>query len=444
LTLLGRWANPPALTVYERFLGADTVQTDPVQALAIGEITRLIKGHLEGNLYFQNIWVQGELSNFKHHRPSGHMYFTLKDDDAVLKCVMFRSRAATVDFDPEDGMMTLARGRIGVYERGGSYQLYVDELQAHGTGSLYLAFEQLKKRLAEEGLFEDQVKKVIPKLPDRVAVITSETGAALRDIIKVLRRRSPGASILLAPAAVQGAGAPQEIADALDNVNLLGDVDVIIVGRGGGSLEELWAFNTEAVARAIFRSQIPVIAGVGHETDFTIACLVADVRAPTPSAAAELAVPDTAALRREVRNLINRSFRAVSSRLEGGNRRFQQLATARPLSMPGTMLEQRGQRLDQSMQMLERCFQGDLKDRRAGFREACGKLNALNPLSILDRGYSILQTERGELLKDASSVAVGDRISARLSRGWLHCSVDEVEVRATAADSSDKGRDQND
>jgi len=260
----------------------------------------------------------------------------------------------------------------------------------------------------------------------------------------VLRRRSPGASILLAPAAVQGAGAPQEIADALDNVNLLGDVDVIIVGRGGGSLEELWAFNTEAVARAIFRSQIPVIAGVGHETDFTIACLVADVRAPTPSAAAELAVPDTAALRREVRNLINRSFRAVSSRLEGGNRRFQQLATARPLSMPGTMLEQRGQRLDQSMQMLERCFQGDLKDRRAGFREACGKLNALNPLSILDRGYSILQTERGELLKDASSVAVGDRISARLSRGWLHCSVDEVEVRATAADSSDKGRDQND
>ncbi|MFZ3371481.1 MAG: exodeoxyribonuclease VII large subunit, partial [Desulfitobacteriaceae bacterium] len=247
----------------------------------VAELTEEIGLVLSERLDFQNCWVSGELSNFKNHRPSGHWYFTLKDEHSNLKGVMFRTRSQKVPFMPVDGMKVLVRGNLRIYERDGNVQLYVEEMQPSGLGELYLAFEQLKKRLAAEGLFNQEFKKEIPRFPRRIGIVTSQTGAALRDIITVLQRRHPKMSWILAPAAVQGESAPREVAEAIARLNKHGNIDVLIVGRGGGALEELWAFNTEEVARAIFLSHIPIISAVGHETDITIADFVADLRAPT-------------------------------------------------------------------------------------------------------------------------------------------------------------------
>lgn len=290
----------------------------------VAELTREIGQTLTDNPDFMNCWVSGEISNYKNHRPSGHWYFTLKDQYSSLKGVMFKSRAERVRFVPQDGMKVLVRGSIRIYERDGNIQLYAEEMQPSGVGALYLAYEQLKERLGQEGLFAPERKKPIPRYPRRVGIVTSPTGAAIKDILKVMHRRNPQVSWVLAPAAVQGELAPKEVARAIGWLNRYSQVDVIIVGRGGGSLEELWAFNTEEVARAIAASGIPVISAVGHETDVTIADMVADLRAPTPSAAAELAVPvwlelkaDLEQLEQRLRNTMNLQIQRKRQRLEG-------------------------------------------------------------------------------------------------------------------------------
>ena len=282
--------------------------------LTVSELTQAVKETLELDARFQNILVRGEISNFKHH-TSGHMYFTLKDEKSRLKCVMFRSHNARLRFRPEDGLKVIAGGRLGVYEVAGEYQLYVEELYPEGLGALHLAFEQLKAKLQAEGLFDPARKRPLPGLPRTVGIVTSPTGAAIRDMVSVLRRRFPNVNILLAPAIVQGDAGPPSVIRALELLNWRDDVDVIIVGRGGGSLEELWTFNDEGVARAIAASRIPVISAVGHETDFTIADFVADRRAPTPSAAAEIAVPERAKLLQDVRDQEERLRLAIQKRI---------------------------------------------------------------------------------------------------------------------------------
>ena len=299
----------------------------------VAELTREIGQTLNDNPDFVNCWVSGEISNYKNHRPSGHWYFTLKDEQSSMKGVMFRSRAERVRFTPQDGMKVLVRGSIRIYERDGTIQLYAEEMQPSGVGALYLAFEQLKERLGQEGLFAPERKKAIPRYPRRIGIVTSPTGAAIKDILKVMFRRNPQISWILAPAAVQGELAPKEVAQAIARLNRHSQVDVIIVGRGGGSLEELWAFNTEEVARAIAASGIPVISAVGHETDVTIADMVADLRAPTPSAAAELAVPVWLELKSDLKGLEDRLHSTMSSQLQRKRQRLDSLKTIGPLSI---------------------------------------------------------------------------------------------------------------
>ena len=281
----------------------------------VSQINGYVKKILDHNIILNNVWIKGEISNFKH-QYSGHLYITLKDEGGVLKAVMFRGSAQSLNFEPSDGMKVLARGRISVYEAGGSYQLYIEEMIPDGVGELYIAYEQLKKQLEEEGLFRPEHKKPIPKFPKRVGVVTASTGAAVRDIINVITRRYPMAEIVIYPAQVQGVGAAESVVKAIEYFNATNEVDTLIVGRGGGSIEDLWAFNEEITARAIFNSNIPIISAVGHETDFTIADFVADLRAPTPSAAAEIAVPSMIELRNRINTDKNRISQNIVKRIE--------------------------------------------------------------------------------------------------------------------------------
>lgn len=281
----------------------------------VSQINGYVKKILDNNIILNNVWVKGEISNFKHHY-SGHLYITLKDEGGVLKSVMFRTSAQSLSFEPSDGMKVLARGRISVYEAGGSYQLYIEEMIPDGVGELYIAYEQLKKRLDEEGLFDNRYKKSIPPFPKTVGVVTASTGAAVRDIINVITRRCPMTEIIIYPAQVQGSGASKSIVKAIEYFNALDCVDTLIVGRGGGSIEDLWAFNEEETARAIFNSHIPIISAVGHETDFTIADFVADMRAPTPSAAAEIAVPSMIELANRILTNKERISQSMIKRIE--------------------------------------------------------------------------------------------------------------------------------
>lgn len=385
-----------------------------------------IKRLLESNEALAGIWVRGEISNFKHH-TSGHMYFTLKDEGACVRAVMFRRQNAGLTFAPGDGMKVVALGYISVYERDGQYQLYVEDMLPDGLGKLHLAFEQLKKKLEAEGLFDLRLKRPIPRLPRRVALITSPTGAAIRDMITVSRRRFPNVHLVVCPVMVQGPEAPPQICAAIDLVNRWGRADVIIVGRGGGSLEELWAFNDESVARAIRASAVPVISAVGHETDITIADLVADLRAPTPSAAAELAVPDKAELHARLAALLSRSCYAVRTRVERGTRRLQN-AVARPvMSRPQEPLRQKAQRMDD---LSRRLVAAMIRRREAAASRRdrlAGRLDALSPLATLSRGYSICRRLPERLtIKDAGVVAAGQSVEVILEKGRLACTVGKV------------------
>jgi len=390
---------------------------------SVADITRAVNGALENQPEFRNCWLQGEISNFKHHRPSGHWYFTLKDEIASLRSIMFRNRAERVAFLPADGLQVLVRGNLRLYERDGNIQFYAEDMQPAGLGALHLAFEQLKQQLEAEGLFAAERKRPIPRLPRAVGIVTSPTGAAIRDILNVIRRRYPRMAWVLAPAAVQGDTAPAEIVHGIENLNRYGKVDVIIVGRGGGSLEELWAFNSEPVARAISASRIPVISAVGHETDYTIADYVADLRAPTPSAAAELAVPQWYELQADLSVLQERLVAAMERQMERKRQHLDALVSKGPLTDPLWRIDQNRERLDGLNIRLSAAVTRFMADKNGILKILAAKLDLLSPLAILGRGYALAYGPRGDLLRAASEVRVADPIRVRLGEGSLICRV---------------------
>ncbi len=397
----------------------------PPQPYTVSGITREIKSIIEGS--FPPVWVQGEISNYTHH-VSGHRYFTLKDELAQLRCVMWKWSASKLRFTPMDGMRVLAYGEISVYERGGIYQLVIYQIQPAGIGELQLAYERLKRKLASEGLFDESRKKPIPAFPRRVGVVTSPTGAAIRDIVKIIGRRAPDVEVILWPARVQGDGAAEEIATGLDKFNEYGEVDLIIVGRGGGSIEDLWAFNEEIVARAISRSRIPVISAVGHEIDFTIADFVADRRAPTPSAAAEIAVRDRRELVGEISSLVGRARSAILSRLEVLGRRKEELCSSYAFRRIGDRLKDRWQRLDELENRMFREFDRAASDRTRLFKSSYGRLRALDPSAPFRRGFSIcVKLPEGKIVTRSSELSPDDRVKLRFLEGSAICEVESTE-----------------
>lgn len=397
-----------------------------LRVLTVLELNRYIKAMVEKDHLLANVWVKGEISNFKA-AASGHYYFTLKDDRSCLKVVMFRSRSRSVPFRPENGMAVIVRGYVSVYERDGAYQLYAEGMDPDGTGALYLAFEQLKKRLQSEGLFDQKHKKPLPLLPRRIGIVTSPTGAAIRDMIKIIGRRWPGREIILVPVLVQGEGAPPDVARGIQLVNRFGEVDLIIVGRGGGSLEELWAFNTEIVARSIFNSKVPVISAVGHETDVTIADFVADARAATPSAAAEMAVPDQKEMGRYILSLRTRLVRALVGKIEKCRRRLSSCLASQAFARPvDTICGARQQALDFLSHRLLQGVRSTVECEKGRLAVLAGRLQTLSPLATLARGYSICASVDGKhVVSDVDSINIGERMSVRLHRGILQCLVED-------------------
>lgn len=393
----------------------------------VSQVTTYLKNLIEREPELQYLWISGEISNFTLH-SSGHMYFTLKDQSSRLRAVMFRRENQRLQFEPHDGLEVLAFGRIAVYPRNGEYQLYVELLEAAGLGSLYLAFEQLKNRLAREGLFDPVKKKPLPRLARKIGVITSSTGAAVHDIIRILHRRNPRVDILIIPAQVQGELAPQSLVAAIKLAGRLGELDLVIIGRGGGSAEELWAFNDEGVARALASCPHPVISGVGHETDFTIVDLVADLRAPTPSGAAELAVPEITELRSQLRRSEETLKSAFLHTCQRKTSQLSQLTSRIAFQRPDRFLLPRRQQLDEAKEGLVRSLTSRLEQKRKLLLLRVGKLDALSPLSTLGRGYSICYKEAdGTLLRMATEATVGEKVKIILSRGQLLCLVEETK-----------------
>lgn len=387
-----------------------------VEPISITQLNDYVKTLIESDSKLADVYVKGEISNFKFH-TTGHFYFTLKDETSLIRSVMFRSSASRVPFVPENGMVVLCRGRVSVFTRDGQYQLYVDSMEPYGVGSLYIAFEQLKKKLECEGLFSDSRKKPLPKTPTRVGLITSPTGAAVRDMINVTGRRFPFAKIILYPVLVQGPDAPPQLIEALDYFNRERCADVLIIGRGGGSIEDLWAFNDEGVARAVAASEIPVISAVGHETDFTICDFAADKRAPTPSAAAELAVPDTDRLKQQFLNVIKREATLVKQKLISTKERLNRFSTSKVLLDPGIMIDDRRMLTVMASERLYRAEDKNVENARSRFSALTGRLDALNPLSVISRGYSAVYLGDGTLVKSVDQMSKGSRIVLRTSDG---------------------------
>jgi exodeoxyribonuclease VII large subunit len=394
---------------------------DELQVYSISEVTKLIKNVIERS--FGPLLVRGEISNYVLH-SSGHRYFSLKDESSVLRCVMFRSAGARIRFQPEDGMLLEAKGVLTVYERGGQYQLRVESMVPAGVGTLQQALEALKKRLATDGLFDERHKKAIPAYPGRVGVVTSPTGAAVRDIMRVLRRRCPSAEVLLCPVKVQGEGAAEEIAGAIELFDRHGLADVLIVGRGGGSLEDLWAFNEERVARAIFEAKTPIISAVGHEIDFTIADFVADLRAPTPSAAAELAVRDTEEFLAGLEKEKARLGAAIRKALGDRRRDLERMKSSYGLRRPLDLLREGGQRVDELGRSLVLRWAGFI-GREREMLEACrGRLRSLDPHGILKRGYCICSKEvDGSTVTSSAQVRKGEAVALTFAEGGASATV---------------------
>jgi len=396
------------------------------QVLTVSELTSQIKEILEGT--FVGIWVEGEISNFR--RPSsGHMYFTLKDEATQVSAVIFRSLNRDLRFIPKDGLAVIAYGRVSVYERRGEYQITVEYMEPKGIGALQLAYEQLKERLAQEGLFDPARKKPLPLLPQRVGVITSATGAAIRDILHVIHRRFANLEVILYPVQVQGETAAGEIARAIEEMNRRGKIEVLIVGRGGGSIEDLWAFNEEKVARAIFASRIPVISAVGHETDYTIADFVADVRAPTPSAAAEVVVTSKDQLSQRMDELIGRMLSSLQLRLQRYATSLSHMKGRLQALTPQGMLKLQRQRLLSVTDWLERGSFAILQMKRESLQRAVGKLGALSPLAVLERGFALcMRLPSLKIVRDAEEVGIGEDVLVRLFQGKILCQVKEREI----------------
>lgn len=402
--------------------------------LTVSQLTRYVKERIDNDINLRNIWVKGEISNFKRH-SSGHLYFTLKDAESNLACVMFRSKTLFLKFEPVHGMQVLAGGGLSVYERDGRYQLYVENLQPDGIGALSIAFEQLKEKLVNEGLFDERWKKALPLLPRRVGIVTSPTGAAIADIVSVSKRRFPGIQLLLSPVLVQGEQAPAQIVRAIELLNQLADIDVLIVGRGGGSLEELWAFNDEKVVRAIFASRIPVISAVGHETDYTLADFAADQRAPTPSAAAEMAVPDRQALLNQHAALHARLTQTIIKMLEQQRTRMLHLNSSLVLRRPQKVIDQHKQYVDMLSLRLSRAIHGVVGEQYHRFAKIAEKLAALNPLAVLQRGYSITRVyPQKKIIKTIAMIEPQQEIEVILSDGLLMCRVESVQREETKVD----------
>lgn len=395
------------------------------EPLSVSELNARIKGLIESDPVLGSVYVRGELSNYKVY-PSGHHYFTLKDAESSLRCVMFRSAASKLRFRPESGMRVTAWGRVAVYPRDGAYQLYCEGLMPEGAGDLQVAYEQLKAKLAAEGLFDPAHKKPIPRYPERIAVITSSAGAAVHDIIRVLRKRWPVAKVVLLPVRVQGVEAPPEIAGALRYANKYRVADVIITGRGGGSIEDLWAFNDERVARAIYASELSVISAVGHEPDVTIADFVADLRAATPSNAAELVAPDVSELRDAIRSASARLDQAIDRGLSQRRTALTELASRRVMQSPTGFIDQRRLELDSIRLRLDAAATGRLHRERQEFARLAAKLDALSPLKVLGRGYSIALDAEGRAVREADQLKAGDKLDLRLSRGGAKCLVESV------------------
>lgn len=401
-----------------------------IRALSVKQLNLYVKSLLEGDAHLQNVAVTGELSNFKDHYASGHFYFTLKDADTAIKCVMFRSFASRLTFRPADGMRVVLRGRASLYEKDGQYQFYAEEMYSAGIGDITLQFEQIKAKLNAEGLFDEKNKRPLPKFPRRIAVVTSDTGAAVQDIKNILARRWPVCEVLLCPVPVQGQNAVPEMLSALDGIYESGNADIIIIGRGGGSAEDLWAFNSEELARKLYESPVPVISAVGHETDFTICDFVSDLRAPTPSAAAELAVPDAEEIylrllkfRGTLKNSLYKKYELSKARLERLNSSifFKQPEDA--------LVNSRRISCDRAAEHLKNAFDAAVKSRAASFASLAAKLDSLSPLKVMARGYAAA-LKNGRALTSAAELEKGDRIRLEFKDGSAVCTVNEKELKS--------------
>lgn len=384
----------------------------------VSQLNGFIKKTFEANPVFSDIWIKGEISNFKKHY-SGHLYLTLKDEGGVLKAVMFKSSTFSLNFTPSDGMKVMARGRVSVYEQGGAYQLYINEMIPDGVGELYIAYEKLKKKLEAEGLFDESHKKPIPKFPSAVGVVTASTGAAIRDIINVMTRRFPSCEIVIYPAQVQGAGASKSICEGIEYFNKTKICDTLIVGRGGGSIEDLWAFNEEEVAYAIYNSEIPVISAVGHEVDFTIADFVADLRAPTPSAAAEMAVPSQTEI---IKNLIDYDYTLKTLLLSSIKNKKIRLNSVKLLS-PQDIIENNFLRLDGITKDIINKMKQTLLENKEQFRGLVGRLDALSPLKVMQRGFAMPVGEDDKIIKSVKELDEKKNFVLRLADGKRECMV---------------------
>ena len=397
-----------------------------MQPISVTELNEYLRAVMESDPLLSSVMVRGEISNFVNHYKTGHFYFSLKDAGGTLRSVMFRSDASRLPFLPENGMKVIASGRVSVFSRDGQYQLYVNTLQPDGVGALALAFEQLKKKLEGEGLFDAAHKKKIPNCPETIGVVTSPTGAAVRDILNILGRRFPLAKVYLYPALVQGADAAKSVAAGVRFFNEQLPVDVMIVGRGGGSAEDLFAFNDEALAREVFASRIPVISAVGHEVDYTILDFVADLRAPTPSAAAELAVPDRLELQRLILSCGDRLFSLVSERIQNAKHAVARMEAARALTSPRAYVEDRYMQVVHCEAVLEHELQKTMLGAKLSFENLCGKLDTLNPLKVLSRGYAAVFDQSGCVKTAASDLAVGDEITVRFANGEASATVSGI------------------
>lgn len=385
------------------------------EPISVSQLNKYIKNKVDQDEYLNNVLIKGEISNFKHHY-TGHMYFTLKDNNSLIKCIMFKSYTPHLNFVPKDGMSVIVLGTVSVFERDGVYQIYCKAMQQEGIGDLYKEYEKLKAKLNEEGLFAESHKKKIPLYSKRIGVLTSETGSVIRDIINVSTRRNPNVYIKLLPVPVQGEGAGKKIADAINLMNERNLADIIIVARGGGSLEDLWPFNEEIVARAIYNSELPVISAVGHETDFSISDFVADLRAPTPSAAAELAVPDIDELKIKLNSYNNRYKVALKKQLEYKRLKYEKCMTRRVFKEPLQRINESYLHVDTQEKNIENKFKLKIMQKRSEFQNVVEKIDALSPLKTLSRGYSIME-KNGKIVKSKKELNIGDEVNIKLYEG---------------------------
>lgn len=392
--------------------------------ITVTDLNKYIKDKIDGDEMLNNVLVKGEISNFKNHY-TGHMYFTLKDENSLIKCVMFKSYTTHLSFMPKDGMKVMVLGSVAVFERDGIYQIYAKAMKEDGLGSLYTAYEELKKKLEQEGLFAESHKKKIPFMPKTIGVLTSNTGAVIRDIINVSTRRNPGVHIRLYPVPVQGPGAAEKIAEGIKFMNENKLADVLIIGRGGGSLEDLWPFNEEIVARAIYDSELPIISAVGHETDFTIADFVADLRAPTPSAAAELAVANIEDVRETLKLYNNRYKVALKKKIELMRLSYEKCMARPAYKNPTQKINEQYMVIDMKVKALQNSMMLKLKEAKTSFVKETAKLDSLSPLKTLTRGYSIVtKQESGKVIKSVNDLNSGEKVNLRLSDGQKTATID--------------------